>query len=115
RVDLADVVGRDVLRPVGAGSALGVDPFAVPQREPVRGLLLQHALDVVLRTGVTGRQVEVAPVAAVLLRRGRVPRVVRGGKPHPTRPNRGGGAGGRGPGSSGRPPSRCGTGRAGSG
>jgi hypothetical protein len=86
RVDLADAVVRDVLRAIRAGTAFGVDERAVPCREPVRRLSREDALDLVLAARVAGREVEVAPVAAPELARGRVPRMVRIGERHPNEP-----------------------------
>ena len=77
---------RDLLRPIRTGTAFGVDERAVPGRAPVRGLLVEDALDVLRVAGVPGREVEVAPVAAVALRRRRIPRVVRVGERHPDEP-----------------------------
>ena len=64
---------------------------------------------------MAGRQIEVAPRHALRLRRGRIPRMVRIGEAHPAEPVVVGGRASRARRWCDRPPSRCGTTRAGSG
>ena len=67
-VDLADVVGRQLLRREVHRPAFDVGERAVVIGEPVRGLLRQHFADLFRRAGIAVGQRQIAPVAALNLR-----------------------------------------------
>ena len=91
RLVLAHLIVRHATRHEALRPALHVVEAPLVPVEPVVRFLRQDGDDLLVRAGMPRREVELAPVDAAALARGRVPRMMRIGKAHPHEPARVGG------------------------